>query len=720
MESLSVKCPNCTGETDVEPGAAQAFCQYCGTVLSFGKSYSQTSTKEMHSDSDTELLAIKQVEDQYFAGKREFNDVLAAYNMAQLAGAMSSDYWLARARFYAAGNIREFEAGNISAAQRSMVIDQYTFWMDNAIANYVGNAIKLKIEKEQTIGNITNAFKGPKIRPAKIRNQNLIDEIKETDLRYAPEKFEQRNETPVAAETTKKKTRQKMIIIAGIVLLVLVGILMLRSCRNNDDGSIEDYEAFLELSYVQSLFYAQSSRADILDLNVNFTNQNTTSPTLNVVAPLEANLDTIIFYFDESDILEQVVIHEAAYFNDFAASAGFSADLRQYIADNFEIDEVNSENEQIITFIAADVDVVLTLQTELFTIDISARVSDDELTEQQREVWDLIEARIAEGYDSWSELVIWATEQDISFLAYDEGERPEQDLLALINEHGLLGDYTHATPGVGSITDPDEVILILYFENLSYNDTVAELSALNRYSNSELTEWLDHGGRARLESYFAEVELIDLDDDGVLITQIPEIVEFVNWEIEYLDRFMPVGAGRIRIERTFRVLEIVEDADEDPDELELGAGIWEVGYDIAEGRYEVAGSGNFILRRDGNIVLNELLGEGFGVGSITTYLLDGDEIDLRDINNVSFRPVDTRSFSTTLTTGNWVVGVDIGAGQYDVTTPHGTGTIVIWRGDQLMTNEILADASFGVDPVRVDLDDDDFIIITGLETVNFD
>ena len=729
MELLAVKCPSCTGITEIDSSSAQGFCQYCGAILEMPKVEKARPVLTVED--------IKQIEEQYFNDAQQFSTVLLAYNEAALAQGSNVDFWLARARFYATGSLKEFEAGRIPSDQREAVVGQYVLWMEEAIAEYtthIGNATRLKMEKEKTIGDINNAFEGNKKREATPEKtlENLEDQRQEEAMDEAELAVEEME------EAAAKKKKRNIIIIAVSAVMLLLFALLLRSCGNGTpDEDVTYYEEFLELSHVLDLLNTDATRLDVLDLNIDFGDQSDEAETLSVSAPESAELDAIAFQFDEDDTLITVVVTNANYFNGFAASEG----LTEEIAQTFDADEYELDGNTL-SFYLDEFTVILTLRAEQFNINVSRLV--DELTAEQREIWDLIEERIEEGYDTWSELTAWAYENDIQFVIYEDDERPTEAMRSLIETYGILGDYTNAAPGLGSIDDPDEVVMTLHFENLTYNDTIAELYNLNRNSGRELTTWLEGSGQTRLEIHFEEVEIVAFDEDGEQLTEMPEVVEFVEWGIDVLDLFMPEGEGSIRIVRIYRVLEveIPEDADDDEDDDDedadddedtamvasgptaLSSGTWVVGTDIPQGRYVITAgnSGNIIVRRGTDLLVNEILGGGtdFGVSSVTTYLLNGDEIEIVGINSVNFNPVANRTLSNTLSTGHWVVGVDIPAGQFDATTPSGAGNLIIWRGRTLRVNEILGDGSFGEERVRVNLADGDIITISGLDQVNFE
>lgn len=160
----------------------------------------------------------------------------------------------------------------------------------------------------------------------------------------------------------------------------------------------------------------------------------------------------------------------------------------------------------------------------------------------------------------------------------------------------------------------------------------------------------------------------------------------------------------------------------------LGAGTFIVGEDLPPGRYviEAAGgqSGNIsATSADNPLTINEILGDagGFGVPSVTSTLVDGEEISISGLSEVTLTPAETE-LRTTLGAGEWVVGLDIAPGSYVATPADGqSGNFVIY--DEFGwpdTNEILGDADgFGVPEVTVSLADGDQIEISGLAEVSF-
>ena len=729
---------NCGGGSEIDSELHQYTCQYCGAILAIGNSSSESSTEKrvINPEDELRLVAINQVEDQYFHGAKRFEDVMLAYDEVESAMDGHADYWLRKARFFAKGNLKEFTEGRISAGRRSAVVDRYVFLMDKAISLYSGNVLPLKMEKEKTIGEVNNAFEGRK-RKAEERMKANLEAKKQEEARAKAAELAKSDRDQRLAEAREKanmaavveeldqaaaKKRRRNIIIAVVgVVAAFIAILFLRACGGREEEvDVSDYEEFLELSYAMDLLNNDRTRFDILDLDINFGDQTREdSGALRVVAPAVADLDTITFHFDQDDVLTRILIGGANYFNSHAASFG----LDNSIADGFDATSVEID-DNVLSFVIGEYNISITERSERFNIDISH--IDDELTAEQRAMWDLIEARIEDGYSSWGELIIWAEENDVPFSAREDEEPPIEAVSQLIDRYGLVGDYLAATPGIGSDDDPEEVLLLLHFENLTYNDTIAELYNLNRNSGRELNIWLDNGGRDRLEYHFETVEILSFDDSGQLITEQPSAVEFISWNVEFTDWFTPAGEGLVRIESVYQILDIdddEDDEDEDDDDEDdgvtnLSPGVWTVGDDIPEGRYEIMGDsgGTFIVWRRDAMLVNEALG-GDGIGALTIYLLNGDVIDISDINNVSFNLVENRAFLTNLSAGVWVVGSDIIPGQFYATVPTGTGHIAVWRGEDLLVNEAITDDGVGV---WVDLEEGDMITISGVNLVVFE
>ena len=516
-----------------------------------------------------ELLAI---EEQYFNGLVSFDDVLEAYELAEAERAQDFDYWLSRARFFAVGCLREFSAGQISPDSHQVIVEHYVTWMDAAIARYAGNATPLRMEKEQTIGDIDNAFGGPRFHEevvndvpeyaAKPAKRSVIQSVRDEDLEEEAER---------AAEAMGSASKKRLLILIGgaVGLILLLGVILFACNRGGDDEyDVEAYEVFLQLSHLVELLEDEPTRRNVRNFDLNFANPNEQDLPLRVTAPSAANLGIIVFYFDDNDVLVRIEIRNANYFNDVAGTNGLN---RQILA-GYRVD-ILDEDSSVIHFEISDFTATITYRNNRFSIDISAGYveveEESDLDEDQQVVWDRIEDRIAAGYSSWSQLVEWAISNNIPFDAEENGQRPTNSVRTLIDRYGLVGTYIDAEPGIGSLDDPDAVVLILNFTNMSYNRFIAELKGLNETSERALTTWLDAGGLTQLERQFEHVRIHDMEyGTDYRIINMPSAddyeIEFIQWEIVRFDHFTPTGEGEILIQRIFRLTEIeVEDPDDD-------------------------------------------------------------------------------------------------------------------------------------------------------------
>ncbi|WP_158287108.1 Ig-like domain-containing protein [Mesobacillus foraminis] len=159
----------------------------------------------------------------------------------------------------------------------------------------------------------------------------------------------------------------------------------------------------------------------------------------------------------------------------------------------------------------------------------------------------------------------------------------------------------------------------------------------------------------------------------------------------------------------------------------LSAGKWKAGKDIPAGRYKItakAGSGNLVIGMGTeDRFINEILSsekDEFGVTAVTTDIKAGDNIEISGLDNVQFTRV-ANIRSNTLHSGYWTVGKDIAPGKYKITTPDYMGNLFIYRGDNLLVNEILAHkpGTYTVTSVTVTLKSGDRIGISGLDHVVF-
>lgn len=159
----------------------------------------------------------------------------------------------------------------------------------------------------------------------------------------------------------------------------------------------------------------------------------------------------------------------------------------------------------------------------------------------------------------------------------------------------------------------------------------------------------------------------------------------------------------------------------------LGAGTFTGGKDVPVGLYDVtpgAGqSGNFIV--SGNDSYDEILGGDSTTGGVPkarVQISNGDSVQISGLSSVLFTPVTapfvTSHTLTTLYTGTFTVGQDIGAGRYVATPGTGqSGNFIVSGNDSY--DEILGGNSStgGVPSLTVSLSDGDIITISGMNQV---
>lgn len=158
----------------------------------------------------------------------------------------------------------------------------------------------------------------------------------------------------------------------------------------------------------------------------------------------------------------------------------------------------------------------------------------------------------------------------------------------------------------------------------------------------------------------------------------------------------------------------------------LSAGKWKAGKDLPAGRYKIttnSGIGNLVIGMSTDRFVNEILSnedDGFSTTMVTTDIRAGDSIEISGLNNVQFTQVSNVK-SNTLHSGYWTVGKDIAPDKYKITTSSQMGNLIIWRGDNLIVNEIISKErdDFAVASVTATLKAGDRINISGLDKVFF-
>jgi hypothetical protein len=152
----------------------------------------------------------------------------------------------------------------------------------------------------------------------------------------------------------------------------------------------------------------------------------------------------------------------------------------------------------------------------------------------------------------------------------------------------------------------------------------------------------------------------------------------------------------------------------------LGQGVFVVGKDLPEGRYVITPAdgqtgGLVVSNQSDPVIVNEVLGGPNGVPSVTSDLRPGDQVKVTGLSSISLAP-STAAPATTLTAGNWTVGVDLKAGNYVIAPVQAgeIGTLKVTRGsDPPVVSETLGGTQ-GVSNVSVELQDGDVVSLSGL------
>jgi hypothetical protein len=163
----------------------------------------------------------------------------------------------------------------------------------------------------------------------------------------------------------------------------------------------------------------------------------------------------------------------------------------------------------------------------------------------------------------------------------------------------------------------------------------------------------------------------------------------------------------------------------------LAPGSYTVGVEIQPGHYVITANtddtGNLRIESPNHpLKCNELLGEGeFGIGatSYTTDLELGDLVYWQGVSALILTPAATDP-ATRLTPGNWMVGVDIPAGDY-LATPSGewSGNLRVYSsGGDAIVNEVVEGGSAQPNPapLPVTLTEGDRVDVSGVAWFTFE
>ena len=160
---ITVKCPNCFGQIQLDEKVEKYFCMYCR------KEIREKPKTRQEIELEIKLDAARAAERLYNRNQKTFGDVMKAYDAAKPFGERVSEYWLARARFFTRGSLNELSTIELSVGRRSSrykvqlsdrekIINQYMELMDNGIRYDVDNKEILEIEKNKTVDEIHVTF----------------------------------------------------------------------------------------------------------------------------------------------------------------------------------------------------------------------------------------------------------------------------------------------------------------------------------------------------------------------------------------------------------------------------------------------------------------------------------------------------------------------------------------------------------------------------------
>lgn len=115
--------------------------------------------------------------------------------------------------------------------------------------------------------------------------------------------------------------------------------------------------------------------------------------------------------------------------------------------------------------------------------------------------------------------------------------------------------------------------------------------------------------------------------------------------------------------------------------ISLKQGETKIGKKLPVGRYKLTGSGSGVVTVDG---VHYSLGPEKSQTFDVTYK-DTKIVKNPTIKKITFTPIKHRTFQTTLTPGAWVVGKDIRAGTYKITTTDSNGANITTTANDIVT-----------------------------------
>ncbi|HEY8804955.1 MAG TPA: hypothetical protein VIM42_07635 [Clostridium sp.] len=158
----------------------------------------------------------------------------------------------------------------------------------------------------------------------------------------------------------------------------------------------------------------------------------------------------------------------------------------------------------------------------------------------------------------------------------------------------------------------------------------------------------------------------------------------------------------------------------------LSSGDYTVGSEIGVGIYDFTFSGTGNLTVDdanGNNITNEVGGnaDGNGITKYRSMLIQDSKVNISgmSMNIVPATQTLAPYAQTSIYAGYWIVGKDITAGRYTISTTENTGNLMISDSSGASkTNEVLGKSQYAVPSTVVDLADGDIIQVSGLNNVS--
>ncbi len=164
MNFVTVKCPNCGAEIQVDADNKGGTCQYCGSKIINEDAVGKTNTEGAADGADREfesrLVLADNAAKLYFergpkaevgqlggASLSGYNGVMNLYNHTAQVGACESRYWLHMARFYYDGNMAELDRG--ASKLPKYFISDYEKHMGSAAHYAVNDEEKQMIMQEK-------------------------------------------------------------------------------------------------------------------------------------------------------------------------------------------------------------------------------------------------------------------------------------------------------------------------------------------------------------------------------------------------------------------------------------------------------------------------------------------------------------------------------------------------------------------------------------------